>query len=336
MLHTIQRFAQFLNQYANLLLVFANTFLVLLTAVYVWLTSRTLTALQQASLREREAHHLQQIKDHVIQPIIFWISRTLFERFTGQTPELLVISGGYDGKPRQFSHTVDNPFTARRRLSIPSDPDVPDELTVWSGTESDRISQFLYNETKQAHFQRELAEFDRLLDDVRQLTSALISFANESAKDISDPKIPQALCPADENSMPEWTNPYLLAADCIHSILLGKKDTDIELGAFSGFYVLATARNQSVAKTMHPDTLKHWCEQGREHVRKRWQASDLPDRVRNLLENADSVRRNIEQFLFTQSLGVDCELVSGRKRRKIWGRTRALLRKSVLQRRIGE
>jgi len=311
----IQRFALLLNQYANLLLVFANILLVLLTAVYVWLTSRTLTALQQASLREREARHLQEIKDNVIQPIILWISRTLIERFTGKTPELLTISGGYDGKPRQFSNTLDYPFAARRRLDTPSDANAPDELTTWSSTESDRISIFLYNHTKHAHFPRELSEFDRLLEDVRQLTSALISFANESAKEIADPKIPQALCPGDENSMPEWTNPYLLVADCVHSILLGRKDPGIVVGSYPDFYVLATDRNQTVARTKDPDKLKHWCELGREHVRKRWQNDDLPNRVMNLLKTADGVRQNIEQFLFTHSLGVDCELVSGKKSR---------------------
>jgi hypothetical protein len=52
LLATIQRFALFLNQYANLLMVFASLLLVLLTAIYVGLTSRTLTALKEASLSE--------------------------------------------------------------------------------------------------------------------------------------------------------------------------------------------------------------------------------------------------------------------------------------------
>jgi hypothetical protein len=145
-----------------------------------------LTALKEASLREREARHLQEIKDNVIRPIVLWIRQTVFDRFTGKTSDLLTISGGYDGTPRQFSHTVDHPFKARRRLNIPTEPDVPDDLAMWSSTESDRISKVLYNETKQAHFPPELSEFDRLLEDVRQLTGAVISFANESAKDIAE------------------------------------------------------------------------------------------------------------------------------------------------------
>jgi hypothetical protein len=121
---------------------------------------------------------------------------------------------------------------------------------------------FLYNHAKQAHFPRELPEFDRLLQDVRQLTAALISFANESAKEIASPEIRQALCPGDENSMSEWTNPYLLAAVCIHSILQGKKDPAFALEAVQGFHVLATTPNQPVAKATRPDMLKHWGELG--------------------------------------------------------------------------
>ncbi len=42
--------------------------------------------------------------------------------------ELIGVSGYYAEKPRQFCHTVDDPFSARRRLSTPGDLDVPDHL----------------------------------------------------------------------------------------------------------------------------------------------------------------------------------------------------------------
>jgi hypothetical protein len=139
MLQKIHQIAFYLNQYANLLMVFATVILVSLTAVYVRLTSRTLTALKEASLREREALHFQEIKDNVIQPILSWISGTVFERFTGKGPHLLTISDGYDGKSRQFSSTVDDPFMARYSLTTPSDPDVPDPLTICDLIESGSI-----------------------------------------------------------------------------------------------------------------------------------------------------------------------------------------------------
>lgn len=140
----ISKLVHFLNEYANLLLVIANFVLVAVTAVYVWLTWHSLSALRETSLRDREALHLQEVKDHVIRPIVSWIRGTVFARYTGQSPELLGTSGGYGGITRQFCHTIDDPYTGRRCLSIPGATEGPDPLASWDSTESGRIHKFLY------------------------------------------------------------------------------------------------------------------------------------------------------------------------------------------------
>jgi hypothetical protein len=305
--------AHALNQYANLLMVSVNILLVGLTGIYVVLTSRTLTALKEASLRDREAHHLREIKEEVIRPIVSWIRGTVIARFTGKTPELLMIWEGNDGKPQHVTHTVDDPFRPGRRLNTPSDPDVPDVLGTWTSTEFGRITAFLYDHSKQDHFPRELLAFDRLLEDVRQLTGAIISFANESAKEIAAPDIPQALSSQDQNAMSEWTNPHVLAVECIQAILQGKNDPGFRLAPFPDFHQLTTAKNRGIGKAAHPEKLQRWSDLSLSRVRKRWEHSDLPERVRNLLKNAASVSQSIEQIRFTQSLGIDCELVSGKR-----------------------
>ncbi len=113
MLQRIHRIAFYLNQYANLLMVFATVILVSLTAIYVRLTSRTLTALKEASLREREALHFQEIKDNVIRPILSWISGTVFERFTGKGPTFSLFQ----------VVTTGNPGSSPAQLTIHSWPD---------------------------------------------------------------------------------------------------------------------------------------------------------------------------------------------------------------------
>jgi hypothetical protein len=311
----IQGFALFLNQYANLLMALANLVLVLVTAVNVWLTRQTLKALREASLREREARHLQEIKDNVIQPAVSWIGLTLSQRFTGNTPRLLTLVGGDGGKPWQVSHTVEDPFSARQRLSTSADRHAQDPLATWTSTESDRISRFLYDHTLQEHFPEELQEFDGLLENVRRLTGSLIEFANECSRTAVGTDIPQALRQEDENSMTEWANPHLFVLECIHSLLLGKNDSGIRVQTFGSFCTLTTTENRPVAKATEPDKLKLWCQLGYEEMRRRWHGSDLPQRVRNLLERSESVRRKVEHLLFTHSLGVDCELVSGRRHR---------------------
>lgn len=303
----IQKFVLFLNQYANLLLV-------LITTIYVWLTWRNLRALQQASLREREARHLQEIKENVIQPIVSWIRVTLFGRFTGKFPSLLGTDGGYGGISRQVSHTLDDPFVVRRRLATSADdPNRPDMLATWSSLEQGRVQKFLYEHTKRDHYSKELRESDRLLEEVRHLTSAITSFANQCAKDMAGREVREALSCEDENSMSEWANSHLLVAECINAFLLGKKSPEVKLQSFQDFHMLMTMQNQSVAKSPQRDKLEHWFRLVSEQVRNRWEGSPLPGRVANLLEDANGVVANIERLLFHHSLRVDCELVSGNK-----------------------
>lgn len=313
MLSLVHRLALFLNQYANLLLV-------LVTGAYVWLTWRNLGALREASLREREARHLDEIKETVIKPIVSWISQTVFERFTGKTPTLLVLSGGYGGIPRQLTHQVDDPFIGRRRLKTPANTDVPDPLGTWESTEFGRVPKFLYEHSKQDHFPRQLREFDRLLEEVTGLTAALILFANGCAGDIGSREIPLASSIDDENSMPEWINPHLLAAECIHALLHGDECLRIYVqdnqvrDAHS--FLLKTGQGQLVAKAPQSDKLERWRDDIFVRVRKRWEERGLAERVTRLLNEAGNVRRNIEELRFTQGLGVDCVLVSGEKRRR--------------------
>jgi hypothetical protein len=296
-----------LNSYANLVLV-------LITTAYAWLTWRSLKAFRESTLRDREARHLEELKANVIQPIVSWITSTVFGRFTGQTPELLAVSGCYGAKQRQFCHTVDDPFSARTHLSTPADSDVPDPLTTWSSTESGRISRFLYEHTRTAHFPAEMREFDNLLVEMRKLTAAFLFFANDAAKALASCEIPVSLCPEDENSMSEWVSPHLLAAACIESLLAGEPTLKVHFQTFPGSQVLCNARNQPIAKVIHQDKVERWRQLGFEEVRTRWESENLPERVRSLLRTAGIVRQNIDELMFTHSLGVDCDLVSGKRR----------------------
>ncbi len=311
----ILNIAHFLNEYANLLLVIANFVLVAVTAVYVWLTWHSLNALRETSLRDREALHLQEVKDHVVQPVVSWIRGTVFARYTRQSPELLGTSGGYAGIPRQFCHTIDDPYTGRRGLSVPAHTEGPDPLASWDSTESGRIHNFLYQHTRDVHFGEELREFDRFLKEVRELTGALISLAIECARDVVSQEIPQAENSDDEHSMKEWTNPHVLAIVSIKSLLQNQDAPRIEVRDHSGqgLHLFMNSRNEPIAKAMQAEKLKHWSELGFEKVRTRWEHNNFPGRIAKLLKDAETVSSGVEKLLFTHSLGVECELVSGRK-----------------------
>jgi hypothetical protein len=261
-----------------------------------------------------EARHLQEMKDGVIRPIRSWIDLTVSERFTGKTPRLLTAADGYGGKPRRVSHTVDDPFNARRRLATDADHDAPDPLTTWVSTDSGRISEYLYSHAKQEHFPTELKEFDSLLGDVRLLTGALVTFANVCAGDIASIEIPPAVRSEDENRMGEWANPHLFMVECVQSFLLGKRDPVFRLEPFGSSCGLKGQGSEFVAKAVQADKLRRWHLFAYEQVLARWQGSDLPQGIGNLLRSSESLRRTMDKLLFTHSLPGNCDLVSGKQR----------------------
>ncbi len=261
-----------------------------------------------------EARHLEEMKDGVIRPIRSWIDLTVSERFTGKTPRLLTVVNGYGGKPRQVSHTVDDPFNARRRLATCADPDAPDPLTTWVSTDSERISEFLYSHAKQEHFPTELEEFHCLLEDVRLLTGALITLANVCAGDIATIEISPAVRSEDENLMGEWANPHLFTVECIQSFLQGKSDPVFRLEPFGSSCGLKGQDNEFVAKAAQADKLRRWHHLAYEQVAAQWKGTDLSQRVANLLRTSEGVRRTMDKLLFTHSLPGNCDLVGSRKR----------------------
>jgi hypothetical protein len=306
-LNILSRVGYFLNYYANLLLV-------LVTAIYAWLTWRSLKAFRESTLRDREARHLEDIKNYVIQPIVSWINLTARDRFAGgRSPELLCVASGLDGG-RRVSHTVDDPFVGRRRLIVPGDPDFLNQLATWDSTETGRVSLFLYIHAKRRHFRPQLTKFDRFLDDVIKLTGDVVSLANTCAEDLLGSEVPQARNSEEENKLPEWANPQLLAVACIESLLLGKSRPSTEVRSFPGFHLLVDAHNGSLAKATEAAKLKNWSYLAFEKVRDRWECLKLSESVQNLLKDASNVRQYVGQLMFTQTLGVDCELVSGKKR----------------------
>src|SRR5260370_7659197 len=80
----ITSFVDWLNRYASLLLV-------IITAVYAYLTWKTLKVLERSNLREREAQHLGDIKTQVVSPILQWLELGVVERLRGRSDPLIIM-----------------------------------------------------------------------------------------------------------------------------------------------------------------------------------------------------------------------------------------------------
>jgi vacuolar-type H+-ATPase subunit I/STV1 len=307
MVEVLKSIVHFLNYYANLILV-------LITTVYVGLTWRTLHALKEASLREREALHLREIKDRVIEPIVSWIAQTVQQRFSGGSPSLLVVSTVTD-KSRVITHTIDDPFFTRRRLKLANDDLSMDALGTWVSTESGRISKYLFDEAKAAHFKEELSQFDALIEEVRKLTEDLTTLANQSVADLAASKIPQAATYEAQNVMPEWTSPHDLAVCCMEGLLRGQSRVVVEVHGMGAVHTLVDEKNTGLARAADGEQLRHWAELGFERTRRRWESVQFATKIAELLERSEAVRRTIEELSFTQTLGVECAIIGGRKKR---------------------
>jgi hypothetical protein len=306
----ITEIVQVLNQYANLLLV-------LVTLVFVWLSWRNLKALREASLRDRQAQHLREIKEEVVRPIAFWTGGTVLGRLTGKTPKLLTSSSSNTGSQSlRIIDTIDDPFRPGRRLNVEDDKEAWDPLSVWASTRTGRISSFLYGEARRFHFPNELGAFDVLLQEVRELARAITAFANECAERTPGcDTVPRFLSPADD-SLPEYANPYELAAESVNGFLLGSRSPYLRRLPEGQYHLLNTGDNRTVARTTQEarlDLLEKWANGCFEEITERWKTSKLPARVRQVLADAERVGRNVEGLMYVQNLGVDCQLVSGQK-----------------------
>jgi hypothetical protein len=306
MMEALRSVAHFLNFYANL-------FLVVITTIYVGLTWRTLKALKEASLHEREALHLREIKDRVVEPIVSWIANTLVPRFSGDSPLILTVST-IAGKSRVVTHTVDDPFSARQRLKLASDDWSVDALNVWVSTETGRIAPFLFREAKANHFPKELSQFDVLLEEARDVTESLTKLANDCVVDLVTEKMPFAATYEAQNTMPEWTSPVDLAVVCVASLLQGRSNVAVEFQGTGQPRTLVDSRKTGLARAADEEHVRHWAELGFEKTRRRWETMQLTAKIASLLKCSLSVRQTVEELLFTQALGVDCALVSGPKK----------------------
>jgi hypothetical protein len=285
---SLRYFARALNNYANLLLA-------IFTASYVWLTWRTLKALQRASLREPELRHLDDIKRNVAHPLIEWLDSHALQELTGSSPPIIVSNVAV---PRPNAAIGERVYQLQRRLQYTlQNPKV--------------TSTDLFSHSRRAHFPTELAQFEAFLDRVRQFSSDSLAFAKDCADEIAAlTRLPRT--PATDN-VHEAADTDILVEICIRDTLLNKPNPEIEYNSPSlgtlhvgdGFVGRPIGKGPA-------DPAKAWVENGIARFRDRWKQSGLRERIDGLLEEAAVVRVALQRIEFTQALPHDCEYVGGK------------------------
>jgi len=302
---SLRYLARALNNYANLLLA-------IFTASYVWLTWRTLKALQRASMREPELRNLDDIKRSVAHPLIEWLDSHALQGLTGSSPLIIVYNVAV---PRPNAAIGERVYDHQRRLQCTlQNPEV--------------ISRDLFSHSRRAHFPAELAQFEAFLGRVRELSSDSLAFAKDCGDEIASlTKLPRE--PATDN-VPEAADTDILVEICMRDTVLKKANPEIEYDSPSlgVLHVGDGFVGRPIGKGPTEPT-KAWVENGVAHFRGRWEQSGLRERIDGLLEEAASVRVALQRIEFTQALPHDCEYVGGREPgifKRAWYRLRSRLR----------
>jgi hypothetical protein len=302
---------------ATIVMAVATVVLVLVNILYTTLTWKSLEEAREASLRDRESRHLEKIKTDVIEPIILWTRTTISKMSKGMGGGPLRLFSGFAGEPWRIDAAIDDPFLAGR-LVIVADANVADTQATLEDAAFGRISRYLFDHTKRDHFPDVLIQFECFLEDVKLLTAAFVRFAQECAAKIADPAILPTVKTGQEDSMSEWANTHLLAAECIQSFLCGCEPQISQPATLPEYPRLLTVNGKSVAKaqTDSREKLRLWADASVKKVRSQWSDSDLSVRTKKLSDRGSSMLQDIEKLRYTEGLGVDCELVSGP--RKHW------------------
>lgn len=279
-----------LNEYSNLLLV-------MVTVVYVLVNWRMLVALKKSSFREREARHLDDLKEYVCTPIIGWLDNEVMTKLRGRSPFL--VDSFEKQAPKVKVSIGDDPF--ERSMEIRGSlggPDVP--------------ALALYSDAKDSHFSAELGRLEKLRGDLRTFAIDCAAFGRRCADDIaSNTNLKR------ENLMTsnqEGADSDALIVDCISSLMQGAKipwvrfqipaPDALEARASSGSRVLARGK---------ADAVRRWLEDSANVVKQRWEGEGFPGRLTDLKCEVDEVRQKLGRLMFTHSLQGDCVFIGRHK-----------------------
>jgi hypothetical protein len=263
----IASFLDWLNHYANLLLA-------VITAVYVYLTWKTLKALERSSLREREAQHLTDIKAQVVSPILQWLELTVQTLRGLQDPVIIMTALGYEPS-----------LQAPRQL-------YPAVLRI------EGLSNDLYEHAMHDHFAM-LHKYQAFRALVEQLFGSLAKFGNKCCTDI------QKL-----TSLPPFAGDHrqnIVNCEGVVQFWLRTKiggiDSDFYVhDDYAGSTIVSTPYSSEVIVRGSDKEVCQWLDDSKSLIETSWSAARLRERIQRTLDDADKLRDEIRQIELTYAL----------------------------------
>jgi hypothetical protein len=264
-----------LNRYANLLLVS-------ITAVYVYLTWKTLKALERANLRELEAQHLADIKTQVVSPILQWLEFVVVEKLQGRgDPVGIMYALGYEPS-----------LHAPRQL-------YPPNLQQIEGFSPD-----LYEHAMQEHFVQ-LRKYKAFREMVEQFFGTLAGFGNKCCADI---RALTSLPRYDGNRSKDYVDCEGAVQFCLREIV-GGREPKFYITSDLGVTTVTTVYSAEGVVRGPDEEVNRWLDASRKQIENSWSDTRLRERIQRTLDDAEKLRDTIRQIELTYALPKSCKYV---------------------------
>jgi hypothetical protein len=271
-------FIESLNHYSNLLLV-------IITAIYAWLTWKSLNALQRSNLLEREAKHLDDIKMSVSTPILLRISEIL-EIINGERNIVIVRDARLDA-PEGIT-----PERAYQICRVSMNPN---------------YSYGLYQDARKHHFQDQLNKFESFTKIFETLLIDIAEFGRACCDEMYKVVgLPSAGINDRRGTFIDYESFFQV---CSRYLLFGlppEFSVDIEGKDFS---TISSQYNQNVIARDLSSNMSWIVPKLTDLVETRWRESGFRERISRTREDAESVRTAIQDIQFTLALSGKCKYV---------------------------
>ncbi len=302
----------FLNQYANLLLV-------VVTVSYVFLTWRTLKALERASRKDLEVKHLEEIKNLVAEPVLGWLGGILNALGGRPWDNQPLLAIGAEPTPKKEARLDESPWNYRWQIRPKAtlwEPGAKENLGSISGT-GGIWQTAICSDARSRHFRAQMSQLEAFLKEWQAFLSGVATFADNCARKLQG-ESGLSHMPTDGPGPDQFVNADYFVESCIRQ-LIGHAPLHFEFPATGAQSELVSVSERSsggrnIAQARDRVLLKGWVETSSEYVRARWQQAGFPERVRQLLEETQKVRQQIESITLTHFLPGSCEYVGGRRR----------------------
>jgi len=264
-----------LNRYANLVLA-------IITAVYVYLTWKTLKALERSNLREREAQHLADIKTQVVSPILLWLEFSVVETLRGRRDPVIIMTAiGHEPSlraPRQLYPAV---------------------------LQMNNFSKDLYEHAMREHFET-LHKYKAFREMVEQFFGAIAEFGNKCCADIQ--KL-TSLPPFAGDRSKSIVDCEGIVQFCLREIIGGNEPNFYVAAEHTGSTIVTTAYSPEVIARGPDADIQQWLDSSKKLIEKSWNDARLRERIQRTLEDADKLRDTIRQIELTYALPRSCKYV---------------------------